>query len=100
MCRVFDRAAGGTSVHGRVGAADGYEVSDAILQESSSESDVRFRVLVSSTHRQPLSARGLHTMKVFAALLLLATSDAAQTSANGLLEESEPPGANYDKAEF
>ena len=39
-------------------------------------------------------------MKALAALLLLATSAAAQTSANGLLEEAAPPGANYDKAEF
>jgi poly(3-hydroxybutyrate) depolymerase len=39
-------------------------------------------------------------MKILAALLLLATSAAAQTSANGLLEDAAPPGANYDKAEF
>jgi poly(3-hydroxybutyrate) depolymerase len=31
---------------------------------------------------------------------LVATSAAAQTSANGLLEEVIPPGANFDKAEF
>ena len=39
-------------------------------------------------------------MKIFAVLLLCATSAWAQTSANGLLEEAVPPGANYDKAEF
>lgn len=34
------------------------------------------------------------------AACLLATSVGAQTSANGLLEEVIPPGANFDKAEF
>jgi poly(3-hydroxybutyrate) depolymerase len=33
-------------------------------------------------------------------LALLASAGSAQTSPNGLLEESVPPGANFDKAEF